>query len=111
MWFINHADEVLIPWHRQLTKSLLKRDFNIEIELPDDRLCPPVRFRPIPFTTHAQGADRRFLIGKLLFINATKCPSIRYVSGLQPSFFSRHYRSPINDYPLSLSQIVILRAL
>lgn len=27
---------------RQLTKSLLKRDFGIEIELPDDRLCPPV---------------------------------------------------------------------
>lgn len=27
---------------RQLTKSLLKRDFGIAIELPDDRLCPPV---------------------------------------------------------------------
>ncbi|SLM34640.1 duf890 domain protein, partial [Lasallia pustulata] len=27
---------------QQLTKSLLKRDFNLELELPDDRLCPPV---------------------------------------------------------------------
>ena len=28
---------------RQLTKSLLERDFGIRIDLPDDRLCPPVR--------------------------------------------------------------------
>lgn len=28
---------------RQLTKSLLKRDFRLDIELPNDRLCPPVR--------------------------------------------------------------------
>lgn len=27
----------------QLTKTLLKLDFGISIELPDDRLCPPVR--------------------------------------------------------------------
>jgi 23S rRNA A1618 N6-methylase RlmF len=27
---------------RQLTKALLKRDFELEIDLPDDRLCPPV---------------------------------------------------------------------
>ncbi|KAF9895037.1 hypothetical protein FE257_004665 [Aspergillus nanangensis] len=27
---------------RQLTKSLLKRDFNLEVEIPQDRLCPPV---------------------------------------------------------------------
>lgn len=27
---------------RQLTKSLLKRDFNLKLELPDDKLCPPV---------------------------------------------------------------------
>ncbi|GFF59557.1 putative methyltransferase-like protein C27D7.08c [Aspergillus udagawae] len=27
---------------RQLTKSLLKRDFNLHVEIPDNRLCPPV---------------------------------------------------------------------
>ncbi|EXJ54089.1 hypothetical protein A1O7_09426 [Cladophialophora yegresii CBS 114405] len=27
---------------RQLTKCLLHRDFNLAIDLPDDRLCPPV---------------------------------------------------------------------
>ncbi|KAF2427370.1 hypothetical protein EJ08DRAFT_680969 [Tothia fuscella] len=26
----------------QLTKSILKRDFRLEMKLPDDRLCPPV---------------------------------------------------------------------
>ncbi|KAI5211735.1 siroheme synthase middle domains-like protein [Aureobasidium subglaciale] len=30
---------------QQLTKSLLKRDFNLELELLDDRLCPPVPVR------------------------------------------------------------------
>ncbi|KAK4990510.1 hypothetical protein LTR66_006783 [Elasticomyces elasticus] len=30
---------------QQLTKSLLKRDFGVSIELPDDRLCPPVPVR------------------------------------------------------------------
>jgi 23S rRNA (adenine1618-N6)-methyltransferase len=27
---------------KQLTKTLLKKDFGLKIELPDDRLCPPV---------------------------------------------------------------------
>lgn len=26
----------------QLTKTLLKLDFGLNVELPDDRLCPPV---------------------------------------------------------------------
>ena len=26
----------------QLTRTLLKLDFNLKIELPGDRLCPPV---------------------------------------------------------------------
>ncbi|CAK4031100.1 hypothetical protein DOTSEDRAFT_42114 [Lecanosticta acicola] len=30
---------------QQLTKSLLKCDFNLQVELPDDRLCPPVPVR------------------------------------------------------------------
>jgi 23S rRNA (adenine1618-N6)-methyltransferase len=30
---------------RQLTKSVLKRDFDLKLELPDDRLCPPVPVR------------------------------------------------------------------
>lgn len=33
----------LITIIRQLTKSLLSRDFGIDIDLPEDRLCPPVR--------------------------------------------------------------------
>jgi 23S rRNA A1618 N6-methylase RlmF len=28
---------------QQLTKSLLKRDFNLSLSLPPNRLCPPVR--------------------------------------------------------------------
>lgn len=28
----------------QLTKTLLKLDFGLQLELPDDRLCPPVSY-------------------------------------------------------------------
>jgi 23S rRNA (adenine1618-N6)-methyltransferase len=28
----------------QLTKTLLKQDFGLQVDLPNDRLCPPVSF-------------------------------------------------------------------
>ncbi|KAK7421886.1 hypothetical protein QQZ08_009764 [Neonectria magnoliae] len=34
----------------QLTKTLLKLDFDLQIELPDDRLCPPI---PVPMINQA----------------------------------------------------------
>jgi len=37
---------------KQLTTSLLKRDFKLRVELPDDRLCPPVR-RTAALPTHS----------------------------------------------------------
>jgi hypothetical protein len=37
--FFNNPECVM-----QLTKSLLKLDFELKLELPDDRLCPPVSF-------------------------------------------------------------------
>lgn len=47
---------------RQLTKSLLKRDFGLEIELPDDRLCPPVCGMSLGWGIFAEG-DLRCQIG------------------------------------------------
>lgn len=41
-----------------MTKSLLKRDFGIEIELPDDRLCPPVCGMSFGWGTFAEGGLR-----------------------------------------------------
>jgi 23S rRNA (adenine1618-N6)-methyltransferase len=50
-WVINKRQQkigpptycsVVLTSHRQLTKSLLKRDFALELKLPNDRLCPPV---------------------------------------------------------------------
>ncbi len=40
--YVDFQDPVTV---QQLTKSILKRDFNLKIELPDDRLCPPVPVR------------------------------------------------------------------
>lgn len=42
-----NANEGILDFHdpqavKQLTKSLLKRDFDLIIDLPEDRLCPPV---------------------------------------------------------------------
>ncbi|KAG0646343.1 U6 small nuclear RNA (adenine-(43)-N(6))-methyltransferase [Hyphodiscus hymeniophilus] len=33
---------------KELTKALLKKDFELQLELPDDRLCPPVYPAPSP---------------------------------------------------------------
>src|SRR5229473_3073468 len=33
---------IFILSHRRLTQTLLHRDFDIQLEIPDDRLCPPV---------------------------------------------------------------------
>ncbi|KAK4506114.1 hypothetical protein PRZ48_004079 [Zasmidium cellare] len=40
--FINFQDPEIV---QQLTKSLLKKDFNLHISLPSDRLCPPIPVR------------------------------------------------------------------
>ncbi|GAM85227.1 hypothetical protein ANO11243_032310 [Dothideomycetidae sp. 11243] len=42
---------------QQLTKSLLKRDFEIELRLPEDRLCPPPHFTPFTSSTPIKGLD------------------------------------------------------
>lgn len=34
-------------FNRQLTVSLLEKDFGLEVKLPDDRLCPPVCSRKL----------------------------------------------------------------
>lgn len=43
----------------QLTKTLLAKDFGLKVELPDDRLCPPVREVPSlhPGNPHSQTAQ------------------------------------------------------
>jgi len=34
---------VNVMLHRRLTQALLyRRDFDVQLEIPDDRLCPPV---------------------------------------------------------------------
>jgi 23S rRNA A1618 N6-methylase RlmF len=41
--YLQLTDRMYLNQHnRQLTKSILKRHFKLKIELPDDRLCPPV---------------------------------------------------------------------
>lgn len=63
-----------------MTKSLLKRDFGIEIELPDDRLCPPVCGMSFGWVTFTEGALRcqtgapapRFDGGRLLLTEECK---------------------------------------
>jgi 23S rRNA A1618 N6-methylase RlmF len=42
---ISIACIIVLTVIRQLTKSVLKRDFDLKLELPDDRLCPPVPVR------------------------------------------------------------------
>ena len=56
---------------KQLTKTLLRKDFGLKIELPDDRLCPPVcpafRFRS-RLTDHLLKVPNR--LNYLLWIQA-----------------------------------------
>ncbi|KAL8797309.1 MAG: hypothetical protein Q9195_000463 [Heterodermia aff. obscurata] len=53
---------------QQLTKSLLKRDFSIDIKLPDDRLCPPVPNRTTPMTLLAWSRVLTLVLGRAAYI-------------------------------------------
>lgn len=71
----------------QLTKTLLSLDFNLKLELPDDRLCPPVGFRPSDTVSiladkviGAKSTQLHFMaqgISGHLVVRATRPPSLR----------------------------------
>lgn len=44
MYPLNYRNLCLVS-SRRLTEALLYLDFNISLTLPDNRLCPPVRYR------------------------------------------------------------------
>jgi hypothetical protein len=41
-FLINYIHLIICLSHRRLTQALLHRDFDIRLEIPGDRLCPPV---------------------------------------------------------------------
>ncbi|KAI4245214.1 MAG: hypothetical protein L6R40_002571 [Gallowayella cf. fulva] len=60
---------------KQLTTSLLKRDFGIQIQLPDDRLCPPVK-------QESFSSSSLYLSSFSIFLIPQPTPSIPLASSL-----------------------------
>jgi 23S rRNA A1618 N6-methylase RlmF len=43
----------------QLTKTLLEADFDLQVDLPEDRLCPPVNIVYFDFVSLSNSARSR----------------------------------------------------
>lgn len=57
----------------QLTKTLLKLDFDIKIELPDDRLCPPVSTDVVVACLFIANGESRSQTGTITFYGSKTC--------------------------------------